>query len=323
MKKRLFWLDGIRGILCIWIVLFHYTFRYTELYENDKFIIQFSNGGLVGVMCFFLISGYLCYATIGKYYKTGCKKWLYNKWMRLYPAYLIGCIFIFLFYILADVSSDRINKSVFDFLRSLLMIPYISPLLDGAHWYVFSLVRFYCLFSVFFFFHLQEKKPFWIIILVIVGLNIALKRFIDESNLLEVIVPDFIDPRILEGLLLYKVTKENSTFYASLYFLVGLYLAYSVHPIYAPILLLLFPILLKDDSFSVIKDFLSWNFFVVIGETSYMWYLIHQNVGYILINKLTSTQINYQLIPYLVLIFTFLCSFFIQRGIVDRLNKVI
>ena len=45
----------------LWIVLFHYTCRITELYPSISFPVQFNNGGKVGVMFFFFISGFfLC-----------------------------------------------------------------------------------------------------------------------------------------------------------------------------------------------------------------------------------------------------------------------
>ncbi len=44
MKKYFNFLDGFRGVLCIWIVLFHFTTRYKELY-GYSFGYDFGHGG--------------------------------------------------------------------------------------------------------------------------------------------------------------------------------------------------------------------------------------------------------------------------------------
>lgn len=48
-------IQGLRGYLMIWIVLFHYTTRYPILYPsaNMEMPIRFENGGEVGIVIFF------------------------------------------------------------------------------------------------------------------------------------------------------------------------------------------------------------------------------------------------------------------------------
>ena len=53
-------IEGLRGILMIWIVLYHYTFVYNQLVmgKTVAFTPVFNNGGAVGVELFFVMSGF-------------------------------------------------------------------------------------------------------------------------------------------------------------------------------------------------------------------------------------------------------------------------
>lgn len=46
LNKKNLGIQGLRGLLMIWIVLFHFTTRYGQLYPNKiNYTIEFSNGG--------------------------------------------------------------------------------------------------------------------------------------------------------------------------------------------------------------------------------------------------------------------------------------
>lgn len=52
-------MQGLRGISCLLIMIFHFFVRYRQVYcvdyETNVFLAEFSN---IGVFIFFLISGY-------------------------------------------------------------------------------------------------------------------------------------------------------------------------------------------------------------------------------------------------------------------------
>ncbi len=53
-------IEGLRGALMVWIVLYHYTCQYNTISEIHEifFPLTFPTGGVYGVMMFFVISGY-------------------------------------------------------------------------------------------------------------------------------------------------------------------------------------------------------------------------------------------------------------------------
>ena len=71
----------------LWIVLFHYTYRITELYPNVSFPFQFNNGGQVGVLFFFVISGFFLGKSLLNSEQLSLKKVcgvIVNKYWRLW-----------------------------------------------------------------------------------------------------------------------------------------------------------------------------------------------------------------------------------------------
>ena len=93
-------IQGLRGYLMIWIVLFHYTTRYPILYPsaNMEMPIRFENGGEVGIVIFFAMSGFfLAKGLLGL--DSSNKKLLefcMHKYLRLWFPYVVSTILIFI-----------------------------------------------------------------------------------------------------------------------------------------------------------------------------------------------------------------------------------
>lgn len=83
-NKRLEILDVFRGLAVLFVALFHYTSKYSEIFEDDSTIqlFDFSYGG-TGVSFFFIISGFVIFFSIQNI--TDCKLFLKKRFIRLYP----------------------------------------------------------------------------------------------------------------------------------------------------------------------------------------------------------------------------------------------
>ncbi|AWV98048.1 acyltransferase family protein [Arcticibacterium luteifluviistationis] len=305
--KYLNFFNGLRGLLCIWVVLFHYTTRYAELY-GGTFTFSYNNGGKVGVCIFFLISGYLTLLTVDKYHRNGGLLWLKNKILRLYPAYLISCLFIFpfLFYFKLE---GRYDIAFIDLLKDILILPYVSGKIEGAHWYVFALVKFYFTFSIIAKFKLQDSLWFYITILFLTVTQAFLKRqeLLPLFNL-NFLLFSFFNIQIIAGLLLYKALKTPRK-YLLLFMVYVLLLAFKIHLFYIPLIIALLYFLISNQSnLTRIKGFLEYPILQKLGSVSYIWYLIHQNIGYILIKKQISVSISKEIVPYTTMIATLIVA---------------
>lgn len=322
--RRFLYLDGFRAFLCIWVVLFHYTERYNQLY-NDSFGFSFENGGAVGVAFFFAISGFLTMYTV----RQGGGKllsWFFHKIKRLYPEYIIACIVIFIFIKIFGLSG-RDNINWIDLFKDSLMLPFLSGNIEAAHWYVLALVKFYICFCFMMKFQLQKKHLFYI--LYIVGIYIAL--FCQKFNcfplllkFVNVVLNNSLCPSLMLGILLYMSLGDmHVRFYRISLVFVALYLMFTIHIFYVPlILLLLYLSLLQTNHYmDCIRNILSIKIFVFIGGISYLWYLLHQNIGYILIREQIKMGFYKVLIPYTTMLSTFLLAciiYFLYMRIIKK-----
>lgn len=104
MKQRIEYLDGHRGIAILLVVFFHAYVRWAALvpYGNQYREIFLFKFGWLGVQLFFMISGFVILMTLEK--SANRKKFLYRRWIRLFPAMLACSVMIF---ITSDFFSER------------------------------------------------------------------------------------------------------------------------------------------------------------------------------------------------------------------------
>lgn len=138
--KRNVFLDQIRALACIGVMLFHYTQRFEELYgltPDWKFKLTY---GRMIISVFFILSGYL--AVVKDEGGTTVLGYLKKKAFRLYPAYWVCIILTF-----AGTSlflKDR-AVSVSDLFVNFTMLQSFvgAALVDGAHWTLANELVFY------------------------------------------------------------------------------------------------------------------------------------------------------------------------------------
>lgn len=112
--RRFEFLDYIRGIAALAVVIFHRGIL--SSFSGPMFLI--AKYGEVGVQIFFVISGYVIYQSVEKYFGTGIKgisSFLYKRFRRIYPALWASLGFTF-------VVAIAIQKEVFyfgDYLTSI------------------------------------------------------------------------------------------------------------------------------------------------------------------------------------------------------------
>ena len=157
-RARIQFLDGLRGIAIILVVLFHAYSRWpNHVPFGDRYahfpLFEF---GLYGVELFFLISGFVILMTLEK-----CRtltEFLWRRWVRFFPAMLICSLII---YFAAYLFPQRPEGPVsyIDFLPGLT---FIDPVwwrkiglnvvaLDGAFWSLFVEMAFYIVFGSLYF----------------------------------------------------------------------------------------------------------------------------------------------------------------------------
>lgn len=77
LSDKLLWLSSLRGLMVFFVFLSHQT--YLGLPQNANFVI-----GRIGVVCFFLMTGYLAVTSL---YKRSVRQYVFNRFLRIYPIF--------------------------------------------------------------------------------------------------------------------------------------------------------------------------------------------------------------------------------------------
>jgi peptidoglycan/LPS O-acetylase OafA/YrhL len=155
-QARIQYLDGLRGIAILTVVLFHAYARWPGV-NSDFANFPLFHYGFLGVELFFLISGFVILMTLER-----CKTFatfMLRRWFRLFPASLFVTLAIFL---TAPLLPERPAglPHVSDLLASLLFIKptWLSAILrhqvsviEGVYWSLFVEVIFYVVFGSLYF----------------------------------------------------------------------------------------------------------------------------------------------------------------------------
>lgn len=158
-SERIEFIDGLRGVAIVMVVLFHAYGRWTNLLPfRDQFsgVPIFVNGWL-GVQLFFMISGFVIVMTLGR-----CKtyfEFLLRRWFRLFPAMLACSMLVFL---TAPAFPER-PAGIPSFRDLVPGLTFVDPviwqklfggeqhILEASFWSLFVEVQFYVIFGALYF----------------------------------------------------------------------------------------------------------------------------------------------------------------------------
>ena len=286
MNNRIAFLDGLRGVAILLVVLFHAYSRYPDIVpykDNYKYFPLFEYGFL-GVQLFFILSGFVILMTLER--SKNFFSFMYKRWIRLFPAMLIATILIFssafLFY-----ERPAGMPNLYSVLPGLLFIEpslldkimgggKILPL-EGAFWCLYIEMKFYIVFGISYFILGKKKAVIFLILLFLysmIGVFYPIK--------LKDIGLHF--GRFASGCLAYFYYTNNniknlmsSIILATLnvYVMFKVFNYDKVYLLMAFIILSLFyiPIYFKNS-----HAFFANRFFLFLGFISYPLYLIHENM---------------------------------------------
>lgn len=317
VKKRFYELDVLRGLAAIAVVFYHYTTRYHEFYpENDMFRGLDFKYGYLGVNLFFIISGFVIYLTINK-----CEsiiEFIYKRGIRLYPAYIVAVILTFSIVSLVGLDGQEVGMTAaiinLSMLSGFLNVPYV----DGAYWSLTVELMFYFMVGMLFFWGVIKKVE----LTSIIWLSIAFITFflsnVWTNNLLGYVkligILEFCH-LFIAGIMFYLLkSNHKKSYYAILifcltyeFFLDGLMVGLIVTSFFVLFYLIVLGKL----------HFLNNKLLIFVGTISYSLYLVHQNIGYVVINMLETRNLVHPLwiiIPFgLSILLASFITFYIEK----------
>ena len=141
-RDRLLELDVLRGIAALAVVLFHYTVRYQQLYGYAVAPDLVMTYGFLGVEFFFCISGFVIFMTLDRTRRP--MDFVVSRASRLWPAYIAAMILTYCAVHLCALPGRAttfgqalINLTMF---QELLHVPHV----DAAYWSLQVELIFYC-----------------------------------------------------------------------------------------------------------------------------------------------------------------------------------
>lgn len=316
--KRNIYLDYLRGLSAIAVMLYHYTTRYDQLFGHTTDYPVFFQYGSYGVLVFFLLSGYLTFGRIEKYKP---ESFIVKRFKKLYPSYWIAMIVtaVATYFMLPELS-----VSLKDFFLNFSMIQmYLGAKnVDGAYWtlscelffyffiYLICLSKVKCIKAILIWFVFQIVLLLLPPPVVQNGMVILLKKFNDLLYFHCFMVGGLIS--IIEQKMMCKPNNSRRLFeiaglivlclffisqqFISHEFSSGIFFIISTLLLSMSVLLYDKRILLPSFLYKLLMP-IAW--FAVL---SYPFYLLHQNLGYIIIKSMESFGLVNEL--YLIIPFT-------------------
>ncbi|MEI6264586.1 MAG: acyltransferase family protein [Sphingobacteriia bacterium] len=363
--SRISILDGFRAMSILLVLLFHYFSRWAPPknsvslypYNNDY---SYFGYGYLGVQLFFIISGFVIFFTLENT-KNMSLFWK-NRFIRLIPSMLIASVITFGIFAFFDPSNlFPESHSVNNLIPS---ISFISPSLlnnifnnsqqsfnyiNGSYWSLWPEIQFYLLASVIYFLNKAHFiRNFNIVIIVLIGFN-QLVTFIQLSgnNFIE-LPTDFLIgytkwikngfnlitylPFFSIGVLFYVLFQNNqkkistSNYIVFTLMLLVLYIVLQgVTKTEKVFLLIMVAMFFCFVYIPNMLSFLEHQSLTKVGESSYFIYLIHENIGILIIYSIGQYFMPFGFIlPFLlILCFVRLCFYYtsnIEKKIGDWLK---
>ena len=288
-KKRFTEIDALRGIAAMVVVLYHYIVFYDEkfghLKENYIDILSF---GHYGVQLFFIISGFVIYMSVLKVKSTS--DFLTKRAIRLYPTYIFAIIVTA--FIVGLSSVDTLKTGVVDTFINMTMFQDFFGIknVDGVYWSLRVELTFYLLMALLLIFNLQKR------VMLFTGIWLGVSALIQITNgiagtettaLLEKFSMSNYCQMFIIGIMFYYIWQHGN--HLKYYLMIAASLIYDfsfegmTNGLFTVFFIFVFYLILNDK-----MQWLKSDTLVYLGALSFPLYLIHQNIGYVIIQKLES-----------------------------------
>jgi peptidoglycan/LPS O-acetylase OafA/YrhL len=311
-SRRIYELDVLRGIAALGVVLYHYTTRYDQLYgHSSELAINFAYGRF-GVPLFFMISGFVILMSLERTQRL--LDFVIGRIARLYPAYWVAIALTFGTVALLGLPGREVGLPAA--LVNLTMIQrFIGiPDVDGVYW---TLQVELCFYVVMMGIHqLRLLKHIETVAIAWLLFNLVRVQF-------DIIyLPAALNPFALTeyahlfiiGLTCHQVWKYGGSVVRYGMIAAGLMIHGMLSPGAPLIACMVFAFILFLATHGYLRQ-LSLKPLVFLGTVSYSLYLIHQNIGYIVLLRLSNWSVNAYLSIAIALIMSLAIATLMAYGI--------
>lgn len=281
-SPRLQALDALRGIAALAVVLFHYLPYYHSLYGHSFqpwYALEF---GRYGVHLFFMISGFVIFMTLEK---TATAGWFgLARAFRLLPALWVAIPITFVAVQFMG-PADRVVSLTDAFWNLTLMHEYLErPHVDGAYWSLVIEATFYAWMALLFYGLGPGRRLMALLWIWVLVSYLGVIYWNDIPAAWEFLLKDLLfiryAPLFISGMLLYRwYSRGEPAVYERI--LLALAICHCLLAYRAPFNLFVLACYgLFALAISGYLDRLASRPLLFLGSLSYSLYLVHQNLGY-------------------------------------------
>lgn len=290
-KGRLVELDALRGIGAIAVVLYHLTTRFPEIFPKaDAVPFRFWEGEY-RVLLFFAISGFAIFFSLERI--ASIWDFAVNRFSRLFPAYWVAILLTLSFEYLGHVDALKIPPlSILANITMLQGFLYL-PAVDGVYWTLTVELGFYaCMIGLWLMLgkgmhRLESMLLPWL------ALKWLMFFWVDmPSRIAMLLVLQFL-PFFVIGMLYYRIWSgqrdwmEQTPYFAAALLTV---LGTDGHDFFYVALAL---VLIFAASLGGALRFLCVRPILWFGAISYPLYLVHENIGFVIMLKAQALHMNH------------------------------
>ena len=330
VDKRNIYLDYLRGLSAILILLYHYTIRYEQIFGHIGSYPVYFTYGCEAVKVFFLLAGYFGIKGIEKRKPI---EYAVKRFTRIYPVFWV-CIIIS--FISTTLLLPARAVSVKDMLINFTGIPDLlhAEYVDGAYWTLLCELGFYFIVFMICVLRLQKHTDKLLILGAAVEAAIsfmpnreifAVLRGLDSKFYFHCFIAGGIIAVAEEFLKKHKNTRYSKGDIIKL-ILYSLTLAVSVaeqfirHDTPSGLFFVLATavtvilILINEKGSTLNKTAAKClSFFEFIAAISYSLYLFHQNMGYIIISLLEKIGLTNEIFLIIPIGFSIAAAYLLNR----------
>ena len=285
--ERVLELDVLRGLAAVAVMLYHYTVRYAELFPGLPPAAVKLPFGFFGVEFFFCISGFVIFMTLDRTRRP--MDFVVSRVSRLWPAYLAAMMLTFCAVQLIGLPGREVAGQ-----QALLNVTMLGellhvPLVDPAYWSLQVELIFYCWMLLAYCAGVLPRARLLLSLSLVPPLLYAAARVLFHRQLSylagTLLMVEHV-PFFVIGMAAYRIKKRGAT--APVRELLIMAAAVAVAAVclspakgaVAGCSALVF--------YAVASGHLRWisrGPLIFLGAISYTLYLIHQNIGYIVIRE--------------------------------------
>ncbi len=303
-SKNLDSLQIFRGLAAILVVFYHLT-KAIEIQAGYILYSGFFKFGFSGVDFFFVLSGFIIFFVHSKHIgiRSFAKEYAIKRCLRIYPTYwFVTTLLIFALLAVPALSKNN-DLTLTTLINSVLLLPSDQAPILAVAWTLMHEMFFYTLFFAFIFFDKRITRfilAFWLLVCIgFLGLHVIsplLYESIVKKNVLFYYFVHHLNLEFMMGMLAaflylrFKITPALGlailTTGIILFFICGIYYVYNIESLKStrelirvayfgiPSMLIVWGGVSANYYFS----FRALKVFKLIGDSSYMLYLIHNPI---------------------------------------------